>query len=86
MTAPSMLFIIIRWIMLATAALQISPTTEATFDSILLPHMSDTDIFPSDCEALNWAAEVLYLAGFIETACKQAHFTATFLLFVLNSR
>ena len=39
--------------------------------------ISDVNIFLSNCEALLWAAQVLYLAEFIGTACKKAHFTAT---------
>ena len=77
LTAPSMLFITTRWIMLANAILQTVPNTEATFDSMLLPCMSDIDTFLSNCEAFTWAGEVLYLAGLIGTARKQAHFTAT---------
>ena len=76
-TAPSMLFIAIRWIMLVNALLQFAPVTEATFAFMPLLHMSDTDIFPSNCAALVWAAEILYLGGFLETACKQAYSTAT---------
>ena len=79
-----MLFVVTRWIMLAYAILQIAPNTEATFDSMPLLCKLDTDIFPSNCEALNWVGEVFYYAGFIETACKQAHFTVTSLFGVLN--
>ena len=76
-TAPSILFIAIRWIMLATAFMQIAPNTEATLDSMPLLHMSDIDTFISNCEALVWAQEVLNFAGYIGTARKQAHFITT---------
>ena len=46
--------------------------------------MSDIDTFLSECEAAVWAVLVLYLVGFIGTARKQAHFTATPILCVLN--
>ena len=72
-TAPSMLFIVTRWIMVADALMQIAPTTEATFDSMPLLCTSDIDIFPSNCEALIWAGLALDFAGFIMTARKQAH-------------
>ena len=84
LTAPSMLFVITRWTMLANALLQLPPTTEATFDFVPLLHNSDTDIFPSNCEALFWVAEVLDYAGFIWTACKQVHFTAISFFCVLS--
>ena len=77
MTAPSILFIAIRWIMLVNALLQFAPVTEATYDSMFLLHMSDVNIFPSNCAALVWAAEILYLGGFLETARKQAYSTTT---------
>ena len=83
-TAPSILFIATRWIMLANALLQFAPATEETYDSIPLLRMSDIDTFLSNCNAVNWAVQVLYLAGFIATACKQAHATTTSLLCVLN--
>ena len=83
-TAPSILFIATRWIMLVTMLLQFAPITEATFNSMPSLCMADVDTFLSNCEALLWTMEVLYLAGFIVTACKQAHFTATSLLCVLN--
>ena len=70
MTATSFLFIITRWTMVANALVQFAPITETTFDFILWSHMSDVDIFLSDCEALDWAIEVLYFAGYIEIACK----------------
>ena len=76
-TAPSMLFIATRWIMLATALLQIVPTTEATFDSMPFLHTSDIYIFLSNCEALIWVQEVLGFAVFIVNARKQAHYTTT---------
>ena len=83
-TAPSMLFVTTRLIMLAIAVLQIAPTTEATFDSMPLLCTSDIDIFPSNCEALVRAILVLELAGFIVAAREQAHFTATSIFRVLN--
>ena len=73
MTAPSILFIATRWIMLATGALQFASATEATFDSILLLCTSDIDIFPSNCETLEWATQALYFSGFIGTAREQAN-------------
>ena len=63
--------------MLASALLQFVPNTEATFDPMLLLHMSYIDTFLSNCEPLIWVEEALYLVGFIVTACKQNHFTAT---------
>ena len=84
MTAPSMLFVGTRWIMLATALLQIAPNTEATFESMPLLCTSDIDTFPSNCGAAVWAVQVLYIAGFIATAREQAHSTTTPLLCVLN--
>ena len=83
-TAPSILFVAIRWIMLVNALVQFAPVTEATFDSTPLLHVSGIDTFPSDCDALVWATEVLSLAGFIETACKQDYFTATSIFCALN--
>ena len=83
-TAPSMLFVATRWIMVATVLLQIVPTTEATFDSMPLLCTSDIDIFHSNCEALIWAEQVLYLAGFMVTAREKAHSTATSIVRVLN--
>ena len=83
-TAPSMLFIVTRWIMLANAFGQFIPITEAMFDSMPLLCMSDIDTFLSNCEAMIWAGEVLYLAGFIVIARKQAHFTSTSLLRALT--
>ena len=85
LTAPSMLFIATRWIMLATALLQFAPVTEATLDYMPLLCTSDIDIFPSKCAVLTWAVEVLASAGYIGTACKQAHLTATSFFYVLNS-
>ena len=47
LTAPSMLFVAARWIMLTTALVEFAPTTESTFDSMLLLRMSPTLIpFP----------------------------------------
>ena len=63
--------------MLATTILQLVPATNAMFDSMPFLRMSDIYTFVSNCEALFWAVEVLYLAGFIVTARKHAHFTAT---------
>ena len=83
-TAPSMLFIGTRWIMLATALQQLTPATEATFDSMPLLRTSDIDTFLSNCKAVAWVIEVLYFAGYIVTARKQVHFTTTSLLCVLN--
>ena len=85
-TATSLLFVVTRWTMVANALLQFAPTTEATFDSIPFPHVPDTDIFLSNCNALSWAALVLDLAGFIETACKQTiNFAAISHLCVLST-
>ena len=83
-TAASMLFIVTRWNMLATALLQIVPNTDATFGYMPSLCTSDTDIFSSNCDALNWAAEVLSFAGYIGTACKQADVTTTSPFRVLN--
>ena len=83
-TAPSMLFIATRWIMLTYALMQIAPVTEATFDSMPLLCTSDIDIFPSNCGALIWAEQVLYLAGFMVTAREKTHSTATSIVRVLN--
>ena len=47
--------------------------------------MSDIDIILSNCDALAWAAQVLNFAVFIGTARKQAHFTTTSILCILNS-
>jgi hypothetical protein len=77
LTAPSILFIATRWIMLASALLQIVPTLKTTFDSMPLLRMSNIDTFISNCEALVWAQMAFVLAGFMATACKQTHFTAT---------
>ena len=79
-SAPSMLFIATRWNMLATALLQIAPTTEATFGFMLLLRTSDANMSLSNCKALTWAVQVLFVAQFIGTARKHAHFTATSLL------
>jgi hypothetical protein len=81
LTAPSMLFIATRWIMVTAAVMQFAPPTETALGSMsFLRIMSDADIFLSNCEALNWAAAALGLAEFIGTARKQAHFTALSLL------
>ena len=71
--------------MVVNAIVQLAPVTEATLDSRSLPHMSDTDVFVSDCEALNWVIQVLGFAGFIATACEQAHFTIVPRVHVLSS-
>ena len=70
--------------MLANAILQFAPTMEATFDSTPSLCMADIDTSLSNCEALGWAVHVLYFAGCIGTARKQARFTATPLLCLLN--
>ena len=76
MTTTSLLFVATRWTMLANALLQFAPTTESTFDSILSSHLSDTNILPSNCEALIWSSEILFFAEFIGTACKHTHSAA----------
>ena len=73
-TATSLLLVITRWNMVAIALLQIVPTAGTMFGCILLPHVSDINIFPSNCEALIWVIYMLHTAGYIEIACKQAHF------------
>lgn len=84
LNATSLLFIVTRWIMLANALLQFVPITETTFDLRLLLCISDINTFSSNCAALNWVTEALFLVQFLATACKQAHFTATALLCFLN--
>ena len=54
MTTPSMLFVITRWVMLATALLQIAPNTETTFDFMLLLRTSDVDVFPIPVTVKPW--------------------------------
>lgn len=85
-TAPSMVFVFARWIMMANALMQFAPVTEATYDSMLLLRISEIDTYLSDCDALTWAAEVLYLAALIGTIRKQAHYTTTSPLCILNSQ
>ena len=68
-----MLFVVTRWIMLATALQHLVPIAETRFDSTPLPRMSDIDTFRSDCKALFWAGNVLYFAQFVGTARKQAY-------------
>lgn len=70
MTATSLLFVVTRWIMVLNALLEFAPITETTFDSIPSSHVSDVDIFLSNCEAFTWFIDVLYYAEYIATACK----------------
>ena len=73
MTAISLLFVITRWTMVAGALVQFVPVTEATFDSILLSHVSKINILHSKCAAPEWASDVLYYVSWIATACKRGH-------------
>ena len=85
MTPTSLLFVATRWIMVASALLQFAPVTEATSDFMLLPRMSDIDIFRSNCAALTWVLQVLFYAEYVVAACKKARFSAISLLCVINS-
>ena len=84
-TATSLLFIVTRWTMVVNAALQFVPDTETTFASIPLSLISDINFSVRNCEAFIWFINVLYFAGYTQTACKQAHLTVVSHICVLNS-
>ena len=50
-----------------------------------LSHVSDIDIFLSNCNAFIWVTEAFSFAELVETACKQAHFTVASHTRALNS-
>ena len=70
---------------MANVILQLAPDTETTFDSIPSSLVSDINIFVRNCEALIWVLNAIYFSGYIQTACKQAHFIAVSHICVLNS-
>lgn len=84
-TTTSLLIVVTRWTMVASALLEFAPMTETTLDSIPFSHMSDINLFLSDCDAFTWVVYALSYAGYIETACKQAHFIMVTSRYVLNS-
>lgn len=85
LTATSLFFVVMRWIMLANTLVPFMPVTEATLDSIPLLCILQINISLSNCKALTWASEILYLAGYTGIACKQARFTVTVLLCDINN-
>lgn len=71
-TATSLLFIGTRWIMVTNMLLEFaSITVDSMFAFMPLPCMSHINIFLSNCEALNWAVEVIFLVEYLGTECKQ---------------
>ena len=71
--------------MVVNAVLQLAPDTETTFDSIPSSLIPGINISLRNCEALTWCVNVIYFTGYIQTACKQAHFIPVSHICVLNS-
>ena len=69
---------------MANALLVFVHTTKAIFDSIPLLHILDIHILSNDYKALEWAVEELFCAVFIETTCKQVHFSVIYHSCILN--